>query len=191
MSCPIRIDVVSRAWRRALTAACALLLLAAGLQVAEAGTQRNPPEGIPVGWVILAPYLEMSYTADDNVFRRSESIDIESDQISTLTAGVVARLPVRRSLFEVDLEFSRLDYQNRSFTRDIDAEGLFSFAFEFGTGDRLLLRDRLVRSFSNLANVDEGGELIFEGTPYNLNSWEVQLSRSVRDRKGYLIGGRT
>ena len=150
-------------------------------------TDRDPPEGLRVGRWILAPYLSTDYEADDNIFRRADSESPESDRISTLTAGLSASMPFKMSMLKLDYEGSDLNYSDHVFSRSVSHEASAELDLKFGSHDRLVLRDRLVRSFADVTNIDEGAELVFDGQPYDLNRWEVELSRNVPRRQGYQL----
>ena len=162
-------------------AAALMLVIAAGGVIAA----QERPEGLHVGRWVLAPYFETGFEYDDNVFRRS--IDPLGDSLHELTGGVVASLPFRNSLFQVDYEANRREYEDLSFSRDTTQELGVLLHLRFGSSDELKISERYTRGISNLQNVDQGGELVFQGEPFNFNRWEIELSRSVPARQGYLI----
>lgn len=179
MPSPHRIPV--SLWIRA-----AALWVAVGLCVISprAGTGTTPPEGIRVGRWILAPFLQTGFTHDDNV---SRSFVGDPDDITSLTFGLGANLPIRNSLLQLKYEGSRVSYQKQTFQRDFDQEFGADLVFNFSSRDQLFVRQQFVRGFSDLAVFDEGGELVFEGEPYNFNRVEVELARGVPGQQGYSI----
>lgn len=164
---------------------CALVLVGAWAPPAQAQTRRDRPDGLAVGRWFLTPYVFQGFELDDNVFRRST--DQESDQIRRTTLGLGATLPVRNSFFDLEYEADRFDYQENRFPRDWAQDGAARMRMSFSSGDRLTLTERYTLGISDTLAVDAGGELVFEGQPYDLNRWDAELSRSVQGRPGYMI----
>lgn len=143
------------------------------------------PEGVPAGHVILAPYLVAGYRADDNLFRTADNP--ESDTITTLRGGLVARVPVRMSLFEIGYEAEKEDYAKHTFARDLTQRFAGVGSVSFSTGDDLLVSDTYTSGFSDVTSISAGGELVFLGEPYNLNRADLVLNRANPLRAGYEI----
>lgn len=152
---------------------------------AVAGTQQPTPEGVPVGRWFLAPYLVTTYRADSNLFRTSE--DPESDTISTFRGGLMARLPVHMSLFELGYEADKVDYAQHSFQRELVQRAAGLFRFSFSTGDELILSDTYTSGFSDVTAINPGGELVFIGEPYDLNDADLVIRRTQPLRAGYEV----
>lgn len=151
------------------------------------------PDGIPVGPWILAPSFQTSYEADSNVFYRSEdSVDDDDvsrrDQVSKIGGAIVATLPFGNSSLELNYLANKESYAENSFPRDLTQVAGFDLELKFKTGDVLSFRDSYRRDFARAEEVDAGGEVTsFEGEPYNINRWEVELSRTDPRRQGYVL----
>lgn len=167
-------------------AALALLATILGGGVA-AGTLDPTPDGIPVGPWILAPYLVASAGADNNLFREADEAGPESDTISTLRGGLVARLPVRMSLFELGYEAEKVDYAQHSFPRELVQRAAGLGRFTFSTGDELVVSDTYTAGFSDVLAINPGGELVFLGEPYDLNDADLVIRRANPLRAGYEV----
>jgi hypothetical protein len=165
-----------------------VLALAAAAPPAAGGTEAELDEGLTAGPWILAPFASLQFEAQDNIFRTSpgSARPKESDDISDLAAGLVATLPFRNSHLRLDYRGNRLDYRDHVFERDVSHDGLLELSLNLRTQDRLVLREQVIRSFADLSSIDEGGELVFEGQPFNVNRWEVEMLRQVGGRPGYV-----
>ena len=152
-----------------------------------AGTLEPTPAGIPVGPWILAPYFVASVGAEDNLFRVAEESGPESDTISTLRGGLLARLPVHMSLFEIGYEAEKVHYAVHSFPRDLVQRGAALGRFTFSTGDELVVSDTYTSGFSDVLAINPGGELQFIGEPYQLNDADLVLRRANPLRAGYEV----
>jgi hypothetical protein len=170
----------------------AAVLLLTVVPVAMAQNEEPLPDGMPVKRWIVAPYISTLYTYDDNIFRSSGETDIPSDQIvsdqiSSVLVGVGATMPIRNSRLGLRYEGGQYNYADNEFERTATHEGEVKWAMNFGSFDQLVLRDVYIQSFSQLINVDEGGELVFDGQPYNRNQWEIGFNRTVPRRRGYTV----
>jgi len=165
---------------------CICLVL--GLAASSLFAQQPPPDGIKAGPFILAPYFQAGGAADSNIFLTPEP---ESDTIQIFTAGLGVVAPFRNSVFQFDYEASRLQFTEHEFSRDVSQEFAVNFIFNFGSKDRLVLRERFVDSFADLSRIDDsvgtGDERFFDGQPYRYNRWDVELSRLVPLQQGYSI----
>lgn len=172
-------------FRSAVCLLGALICAAAAGPPAVAQTQATRPDGMAVGRWFLSPYFFQGFQYDDNVFRRPG--EPQSDRISRTTVGIEASLPVSNSFFDLGYMADRFDYAENQFSRDWAQEASAGWRINFGSGDRLVLSERYYRGITDMAAIDEGGELVFQGQGYNLNRWNVELSRSIRKRPGYLV----
>jgi hypothetical protein len=140
------------------------------------------PDAIDAGPLLLAPSLFVGYSTDSNIFRNRDNIADEIAEIELALAGIV---PFRNSEFLFDFETGFYNYQQQSITQDLARRGGLALNLNFSTHDQLNLSARRIRDFSNLTNVDEGGEFVFEGQPYDMNRGELVLQRSQPNRPGY------
>jgi hypothetical protein len=145
------------------------------------------PEGIPVGPWILAPSFQSRYEASNNIFYENDQ-NAERDRIAKIGAGIVALLPFRNSSFELSYQARKENYDENPFPRDLSQVAGFDLELKFKSGDVLAFRDVYRRDFARAEEVDTGGELTsFEGEPYNINRWEIELSRTDPGRQGYVV----
>ncbi len=169
----------------ALFTAAALGLAAS----APAAGQEPPPDGLSAGRWVLQPLFVVGFTSDDNLFRTSpdSASPRVSDRAFESDGTLTAVLPFRNSRFWVDLGATYRDYQKTKLTRRLATEGEVGTELVFGTGDRLTVVDTYTRGVSEVGKIDEGGELVYDGQPFNLNRWSVVLDRSVPGRRGYRV----
>jgi hypothetical protein len=160
--------------------AVALLLAAAPARAQEI------PEGIPVGPWVLAPSFRTAYEIDSNVFFQNESRS-ESDRVARYQGAIRAALPFRNSLVELDYAASKEVLDVNDVPRDLVQILEARVELQFRSGDQLVLRDLYRRDFARSEQVDAGGEQVFDGEPYNVNRWEVELSRDDPGRQGYEV----
>ena len=162
-------------------------MLAVGSTPAVAQTREALPEGIPIGHWIVAPFFASELTFDDNLFRSPDGNLQEEDRLTALEAGLVATLPFRNSRLNLEYEASRFEYAENAFTRDTTQDFKLDLAFNFSSGDTLEVQEQYTKGFSDLRVFDEGGQLEFEGQPFNYNQVDLRMSRSVRRQQGYSI----
>jgi hypothetical protein len=145
------------------------------------------PEGIPVGPWFLAPRFGTSYETSDNIFY-SNDVRAESDQVTSIGGGVLATMPFGHSRLELDYQAEKENYKDNDFPRDVTQVAQVDLELNFRSGDTLSLRDVYRRDFARAEEVDAGGELAsVDGEPYNINRWEIELSRDDLRRQGYLV----
>lgn len=164
-----------------------LVALAPCLAAPVSAGSGEPPEGLPLGNWILAPYFQVDYQDDDNIFRRNDENTPVGDRVTSFTGGLLANLPVRNSLIQLGYEATQLNYADNEFSRDFDQEVWTEIGLNFSSRDQLFIRERYNRGVTDLQTVDQGGELVFQGEPFNLNRWEVELVRSIPLRQGYAV----
>jgi len=162
--------------------------LALGLAVLAPAALGQVPPGLEVGPWILAPVLRGSWSYDSNVFRQVDQSS-EHDSVVQAEAGLSATLPFRASALRLDYRGNRLEYGKSNFDRDMTHNAGVELSLAFKTGDRLTLRDVYRRDILriDLSEDVEGNEQVFQGEPFSLNRWELELDRSATDRQGYLI----
>lgn len=179
----MRCEPIPRLCRAAPMLAILALGMLPGLPVRA---QDDLPDGFPVGKWILAPSLTASYEADNNVFFKP-SENATSDRVSTAEGYLQASLPFRNSLLQFDYTAAKESYAENVFPRDLSQ--VFGVALELGfkSGDVLTFSDEYRLDFARSEEIDVGGELTFEGEPYKLNRWQVELSRDDPGRQGYLV----
>jgi len=203
---------------RFFLAALAILPLCGGLSL-QAQEVAELPRGMPVGPWILAPYFDGSVVADDNVFRSPDApntvcsndsnrrcrtdVDCEirpdelpptcrtpeSDRITSVTGGVVASLPIRNSILQLDYEGNFRRYAENTFQRDLAHDFGLGFEMNFSSGDQLVIGEHYSLGISDIQTIDPGGgcERVFDGQPFTYNRFDVEVSRNVQDRRGYTV----
>jgi hypothetical protein len=147
------------------------------------------PEGMPVGRWFLAPRINSSFESNDNIFFSDEA-RAESDQVTTYGGGILATLPFRDNRLELDYQADRTQYRDFEFPRDVTQVAKVDLELNFRSGDTLSLRDVYRRDFARakVIDPDTGVELeAVDGEPYNINRWEIELSRDDLRRQGYLV----
>lgn len=170
--------------RRPILAASVVTLALTAFTPAPA---EDVPDGIPVGPWLLAPSFYSSYEASNNIFYENEQ-SAERDRIAKTGAGIVVALPFHRSSLELSYQAQRENYLEAAFPRDLTQVADIDLELKFKSGDVLSFRDSYRRDFARAEEVDVGGELpSFEGEPYTINRWEVELSRTDPRRQGYVV----
>jgi hypothetical protein len=183
-----------RRFFRTTSPVCVLLALVA-LSAGPAGARSTgrPPEGLTVGRWVLAPYFISQFGLEDNLFRlNSCSADnpdcLDTQRVSRNALGIAARLPVRNSLFELNYQVDKRQYERSDPPRrPYEQMAGALFRFNFGSGDQLVISDTYTRGASDVRAVDEGGEFEFRDQPYDLNRFEVTWSRTIPSRQGFII----
>jgi len=189
----IEIDFNRRGFRfhRQRWAMLALLTLFAGPAMAR--SVGYPPEGLPVGRLILAPYFVSQVGVEDNLFRLSscpvdEPDCFEPQMVARNMLGLAARLPVRNSLIELRYEAAKRQYERAAPPRralEEVADALFQL--NFSSGDQLSIRDTYTRGSSDVRAIDEGGEFEFQDRPFDLNRFEAMWTRTIPSRQGFIV----
>jgi len=163
--------------------AAALAIACVAVPCVQAAVEARD-DGIVLGPWIVAPWYESAWGYDDNVFR--SSVVPTSDSLRRHAIGAVATLPFRSSSLELDYSYDRRRYDTLTFQREAAQELGAELDLRFGSGDRLRLAERYTLGIFDLQQFNEGGELVFRGEPYDYNRIDVELSRSVPRRRGYL-----
>jgi hypothetical protein len=169
----------------------ALLTLFAGPAVAR--SVGYPPDGLPVGRWILAPYFVSQVGLEDNLFRVSGCAEddpdcLEAQTVSRTMLGLAARLPVRNSLIELRYEAEKRRYERSAPPkRPLEEIAAALAQFSFSTGDQLAISDTYTRGSSDVRAIDEGGEFEFQDDPYDLNRFEAMWTRTNPSRQGFIL----
>jgi hypothetical protein len=174
-----------RTQRRAIRFAGLALLLgcAAGPLLAQATDEEVLPSGLTAGRWIFSPYARTSFGVDSNLFR--SNTEPQRELVTRVAAGALATLPFRNSVLDLFYEASLYDYAETQIPTDITHRGGVSAGLQFGTGDVLTLRERFTTGQVELRRFDPGGEVVFEGEPYNYNVFDLEMARSDATRPGY------
>jgi len=174
------------------------LLLAAG--PIAAGTDQEPPDGLPAGPVFFAPWFQTEVLADDNIFRRSETPIVgaegpQSDVATTLRAGVKAFIPIRMSSLELGYEGSTFFYRDSDFAGTDTHTGSLVFDLNFSSYNTLRIEESYTSGATELqrisgdtdsdGNIVGSAEIIRQGVPNSRNTWAVEWSREVVRRSAW------
>jgi hypothetical protein len=151
-----------------------------------ASTQAGVPEGVNFGRWIVAPALRTSFETSDNIFFETES-RAKQDQLTALSGKILGALPFKNSMLELEYAASNEIYQNTEIPRTLVQAARIELELDFKSGDELLFRDKYREDFARSEEVDPGGDLIFDGQPYNFNTWEIRLTRDDPRRQGYEV----
>jgi hypothetical protein len=168
--------------------------LAACLAVATAYAQprsaagEEPFDGLVLGRWLVSPSLSFVAEADDNIFRRNRADDVVADRYTRIQAALGATLPFRQSRLSLGYLASRLRYQDLPTPeRDTEQEGSVELELQLSRGDTLTLSGLFNRGFNEVQQIDESGELVFEGRPFNYNRYDLRWERFVPAARGYLV----
>lgn len=146
------------------------------------------PPGYQWGPIFVAPSLAAGLFVTDNPFFRSTDSIAPGEDIGDIIAvanpAVVATIPFRNSWFRIGYDGVFRNYGNATTAsnnaQDIGAE----LSLFFATFDRLGVRADWFRGAADTIRFD-GGEAVYDGTPYTFNTYEVDLERQVPGRLGY------
>lgn len=172
-------------------AMAALLMLFAGPVMAR--SVGYPPEGLPVGRWVLAPYFISQVGMEDNLFRLSgcpvdEPDCLDSQVVSRNMLGLAARLPVRNSLIELRYQAEKRQYERAAPPlRPLEEVASVLGQFSFSSGDQLVISDTYTRGSSDVRAIDEGGEFEFQDRPYDLNRFEAIWTRTIPSHQGFIV----
>lgn len=160
--------------------------LGLGLAAASPAAAEQPvPEGLVVGPWVLAPALHAEYLADSNVFREDDAFQPESDRIATLRGRLDAHLLFSNSKLGLFYEGSLQEFDRNRFSRDTGLTLGADLLLDFGRGTTLRLGDTFRRDYTRID--DEVPDAVFRGEPFNVNRWEIDLSREVPNRRGFAV----
>jgi hypothetical protein len=159
------------------------LLLAFGVPALHA---QAVPKGIPVGRWILTPTFRTAYEVSDNVFYQIEPF-ASSDRVTRYQGRLGASMPFRNSMLDLEYGASKDTFDINSVPRDLRQQFRAEVTLNFKSSDRLVFRDMYLEDFARSETIDVGSEQVFAGQPYNVNRWEIELSRNDATRQGYLI----
>jgi hypothetical protein len=177
-------DPMPRPWR-----GLSLTLLLASVGLPAAAQRREPPEELLIGPFRVAPRLDFSFGADTNV--RRADVEDSSDSYTSLGAGVVAILPFHNSTFELALQADDVEYTQNTFASDVATDASLAFDLRFGTGQRLRIRDRFERDFTQVRDPDVQESLnpedAFFGEPFSRNELEVFYEHFDRNLRGFVM----
>ncbi len=143
-------------------------------------------EGLPVGPWLLNPYLITGYEYDSNpLFRPGNN---ESENIGVVTPGLGAVLPVRNSSFRFQVEHSIYDYERLTLGKNSVTEIDTGLQLAFSSLDQLEIGFERTSGLSRTTQgFDDGGETVFKGDTFNLNSYSLNLARAVYGHRGYQV----
>ena len=143
-------------------------------------------EGLQVGPWLLSPYLITGYEYDSNpLFRPGES---ESEKIGVVTPGFGAVLPVRNSSFLIQVEHSIYDYERLTLGDNSVTEIDTGLKLAFSSFDQLEIGFQRTSGLARTTRgFDEGGEAVFQGDTFNLNTYSMDLSRAIYGHRGYQV----
>ncbi len=176
---------------RPRTVAAAVLvhqLLAAGVGLPRARAQERPPEGFAVGPWVFAPAVAVGLVRDSNVFYREEESGRIADSVVRTQARLDANLLFRNSHLKLAYEaglhrYAKVRLPGRNWSQSFSSE----LSLLFGTRDRLTLGASRDLGLAETQTFDPGGEAVFQGTPYTLNGYFLDLRRDVSGRRGYTL----
>jgi len=144
------------------------------------------PEGVELGPWILAPRFGSSYSAETNLFRE-EGDDAVEDQIATLEGKISAFLPFRNSRLELSYRAEKDEFDKSEFDRSTTQQYGAEVQLLFKTGDKLTVGDEYRQDFARSEEIDAGGEVTFNGEPYNFNRFTIRMERGDPQRQGYAV----
>lgn len=164
------------------------LLATSGL--ATWAQQESPPDGIPVGKALLAPWFEADFLVDDNIFRRSGDnfFPPESDLVTTARAGATLYVPIRMSQFRLGYEGNQFFYQdNDQFSGNTTQVGSVEFDANFSTHDQLRVATAVTRGVTEQQSAATGGEQIGLGFNYDRFDWSVEWRHEAYQQPSWRV----
>lgn len=170
--------------------ACALLSGAVSAQ-----GRPSPEDGIPVGRWILRPRLSVGYTWDSNIFRtnetgaiRGESRRVVGDQALRSVGEIDAFMPIRNSYLRLSYNADYREFDSvPEFDRDLEQTAESELNLELSNGYRLILDQAYTRGVFSIREIDEGGELVFDGEAFTLKTLGARVERNVRGRRSFQV----
>ncbi len=157
-----------------------------------APAQSELPDGVRIGRWILAPSAFLDLESDANLLRTDDSRESIRDHSAEYGGALAASLPFRNSLFRIGYEASKLGYSAVDFERDLSEETTVDLDLQFGSGNRLVLRDSFTRGSVRLRDLvgedtTQAPEEVFYGAPWNQNRAQLRLERAVPGRQGWRV----
>ena len=179
---------------RGRASACRLIVIAALLIAISAPAAlaqlKSPPDGIPLGKALVAPWFETDFLVDDNIFRRSDdnSFAPESDLVTTLRAGATLYVPIRMSEFRLGYEGNQFFYQdNDQFSGNTTQVGTVEFDANFSTRDQLRLSTAVTRGVTEQQSGVVDGEQLRLGFGYDRLDWSAEWRHGAYQRPSWRV----
>jgi hypothetical protein len=176
-----------RSTRTRALAGC-LALLASSLATGVRADEAVLPIGFQVGKLFVAPSLAAGMFVDSNPFFRSTGSTLPGEKVGDiylrLNPAVVATLPFRNSWFRVAYDGVFRDYKDAT-TKSNNAQDVAAeLSLLFSTYDRWSLRTDRSWGAADVIRFD-GGEAVYDGTPYTFVTYETAIERNVAGKRGY------
>ncbi len=148
--------------------------------------QMEERKGLEAGPWLLLPSLVLGVEYDSNPFFRSENV--QSERILEATPALGIRLPFSQSLFRIDVAKKFYDYSQTILGEDTVLETSAVLELNFSSRDKLEFgAERSSGLARSTAIFDEGGEATFQGDSFDMDVFDLTLSRSVYGQRGWLL----
>lgn len=157
-------------------------------RLAAVDDDNHPPDGLPVGPLFVAPFLAAGTFYDTNPFyRAAKSLaagEGTTDIVTRASPGVTLALPFRQSLFKVEYDATFRHYARSTTQSNSSQHALADLSLRFGSLDRLTFSAERTRGAADTIRFD-GGEAVYDGTPYDFGQYAMELTRDEPGHIGY------
>ena len=162
--------------------ACGVIVVAA---TASAATRKPAPDGLPAGKVIFKPWITSDVLADDNLFRRNENQNPESDVERVLSAGVTAHIPFYMSELQLGYEGGSFHYRKGNVENSESHEGTVLLTLNSSNHHTFVFDGAYNRGVTQRQTIDENQEIVRQGIPLARTNLGLEWSRQVAQRPSW------
>jgi hypothetical protein len=162
----------------------ALALVLSGTKaLAQEGGLPSPAviEGIPVGPVYLQPFVGLGVSRETNPFFQTSA---QSDTVARANPGLGILFPFLKSYLRASYEATFRHYQETQVTNSDSDYLAAELSMLFSTFDRLVILANRTSGASELLAFD-GGETVYNGTPFRYGVYTMGAERTVAGHLGY------
>lgn len=178
---------VSRGGTRPAVASVVLALASAGTALAQLDDPSVGARAIPAGPFVLYPIASTDVEVTDNLFYNSRNP--VSALVFRVTPGILARLPMGQSVFNVGYALQYKTYDGADIDDNVSHFFRADGTFQFGSGFTVAFSEDYQNGVLDTQNFDPGGEVRFLGDSYARNLLEVDLSHGRWGRRVGLATG--
>jgi len=159
------------------------LVLSGKAAFAQEGGLPSPAviDGIPVGPVYFQPFVGLGVSRETNPFFQTSA---QADTVARAHPGLGILFPFLKSYLRASYEATFRHYQETQVTNS-DSDYLSAeLSLLFGTLDRLVVLANRSSGASELLAFD-GGETVYNGTPFRYGVYTMGAERTVAGHLGY------
>jgi hypothetical protein len=164
-----------------------LALASTGMALGQISNPSPDARAIPAGPFTLYPTLSTEVELTDNLFFSTR--DPLAATILRITPGILAQLPMRKSVFNLGYALQYKSYQGADLDDNLSHFFIADGGFNFGSGFAVTFSDDFQKGILDTQTFDPGGEVRFLGDEFTRNLFEVGLAHGRGRRNiGLTVG---